>query len=68
MSRRIPLGMDKKTIDRHVDEVTVSFTLLVQESRMEAIKRVAKSENRTKGYVVREAIEQYLRRRSRRTK
>lgn len=44
----------------HEDAPQVSFTLLVDEPDMQIIKSVAKKLDRTRGYLVREAIRFYI--------
>ena len=52
--------MSKKETDRHVDPPQVSFTLLVDIPDMNAVSFIAKQQDRTRGYIVREAIRLYL--------
>lgn len=52
--------MAKEKIDRHVDAPQSSFTLLVDVADLNALTRLAKRLDRTRAYVIRNAIKAYL--------
>ncbi len=56
-----------KTADRHDQDPMVQLTVLIPSDDIKGIKEICKKEDRTKGYVVREAISRYLAQKGRRT-
>jgi Ribbon-helix-helix protein, copG family len=50
----------KKEIDRHVDEPDTPYSFRIFVRDLEAIRKIAKREDRTRGAVLREAVRLYL--------
>jgi predicted transcriptional regulator len=53
-----------KTIDRHVDPEMVMYTVRIEQTTLDAIRAIAKREDRTRQSLIREAIRQWIERRA----
>jgi len=56
--------MAKKQIDRHLDPEQVSFTFLIRSDYLQEISKAAKKSEITRGAVLREAVREWIERRS----
>jgi predicted transcriptional regulator len=55
----------QKTIDRHKEPEMVMYTIRITANTLDAIRSIAKREDRTRQSLVREALQQWLERRPR---
>ena len=53
-----------KTIDRHAERESHPYTFRIFDEDLEAVRSIAKAEDRTRGSILREAIRIYLAKRN----